>query len=276
MKKTLRFAWIPVLLFVGFSTPLQADVGSDTCLECHEEVGAAIARTPHTEANRVSCEACHGRGDVHADDPAPDNIRSFRHPDSKTVMKVCGSCHKTIHPMKSSHFSTGSACLNCHDLAHSEAFQSGENRPEPKLVKTASSELCIRCHQPIGMKMKRPYTHPSDEFENTCTACHNPHEARVELDSRAIDQRCGTCHPENKGPFMFTHLGADHKGCVECHDPHGSTNPNLLTRSTTRVLCLSCHTDTPAFHDQADPRYRQCTACHSAIHGSNMNKLFME
>ena len=73
---------------------------------------------------------------------------------------------------------------------------------------------------------------------------------------------------------MYVHLGTQYRGCVECHTPHGSPYPNLLNRSTVRFLCLSCHANTPEFHDMSNPRFSNCTACHPAIHGSNASDTF--
>ena len=277
MKSVLfRGLFVAALFGLAFALPVSADVGDDTCLECHDGVQAAIARTSHTMTNRVSCEACHGAGDVHAEDPTPSNILSYRNSSAKQVMATCNQCHSGRHALKSSHLSYGRACLECHSLGHSTAFTDEGKRPERALLKDASSNLCTRCHAPVKAKMNRPFHHPSDDFDNVCLSCHNSHESRAELQRKVVDNKCGTCHPEAGGPFMYVHLGTQNNGCSECHDPHGSTNPNLLNRSTTRFLCLSCHSDTPDFHNMADPKFRQCTTCHSAIHGSNTNNLFME
>ena len=277
MKAKLCFNFLfAVMVCVALSVPVLGNVGNDACLECHDGVAAAIARTPHTMANRVSCEACHGAGDAHMEDPSPANIQTFKKSSAKQVMATCGKCHSGMHALMSSHMSNGQACLECHSLGHSSAFTEDGKRPERALLKDVSSNLCTRCHATQKAKMNRPFHHPSDDFDNACLSCHNPHETRAELQRKAVDDKCSTCHPEAGGPFMYVHLGTQNNGCAECHDPHGSTNSNLLVRNTTRFLCLSCHTDTPDFHNQADPKFRQCTACHSAIHGSNMNKLFME
>ena len=40
--------------------------------------------------------------------------------------------------------------------------------------------------------------------------------------------------------------------------------------------CLECHTNTPMFHDLSKIEFRNCTVCHSRIHGSNVNRYFLE
>jgi len=39
-------------------------------------------------------------------------------------------------------------------------------------------------------------------------------------------------------------------------------------------LCYQCHAATPSSHVQ--PSYRDCTRCHTAIHGSNSQAFFLE
>jgi len=41
-------------------------------------------------------------------------------------------------------------------------------------------------------------------------------------------------------------------------------------------VCRHCHADTPAFHDVTKTEFQNCTACHSRIHGSNLNRNPME
>ena len=88
------------------------------------------------------------------------------------------------------------------------------------------------------------------------------------------------------GPFVFEHAPLKVEGCAACHDPHGSANPRLLTRSSVAQLCIECHTNIGTVpgeeptgaaqvpHDVTNPRYRNCTICHSKIHGSNTSRLF--
>ena len=75
-------------------------------------------------------------------------------------------------------------------------------------------------------------------------------------------------------------------GCWACHEPHGSANPRMLTRHEVRLVCLECHSNIavgktvggvpPAFHDLRSPRYRNCTVCHAAIHGSQSSPALLK
>jgi predicted CXXCH cytochrome family protein len=72
---------------------------------------------------------------------------------------------------------------------------------------------------------------------------------------------------------------------MSCHEPHGSVKPSALTRTRVDQLCLECHSpitggtlgsQPPSIHDLRSPRYRECTVCHVAIHGSNTSTLFLK
>ena len=269
---TLRFCLI--LLGVGlFAGLAAAQAEADNCLDCHDTIGPAIIKTPHSKANNVQCSSCHG---VHkGEEPSADNINTLKKPVAQDVFKVCTQCHTGFHANESTHAKTDRACLNCHDMWHSEATVKARPIPVGKLVKKDSVELCLPCHNDVRAAINKPYHHQQSRIANMCVNCHNPHKTEREIRvHEEIDRKCANCHPETGGPFMYVHLGTQYRGCVECHTPHGSPYPNLLNRSTVRFLCLSCHASTPEFHDMTNPRFFACTTCHPAIHGSNVSNTF--
>jgi predicted CXXCH cytochrome family protein len=63
------------------------------------------------------------------------------------------------------------------------------------------------------------------------------------------------------------------ENCANCHDPHGTNNPQLLKVRMPRV-CDSCHVTSrhptvPTLLNSIRDFNRGCTNCHSKIHGSN-------
>ena len=79
------------------------------------------------------------------------------------------------------------------------------------------------------------------------------------------------------------------EGCATCHEPHGSTNPRMLTRQEVRFVCLECHANLPAmnsvrtagvvppsFHNLSSPVFRNCTVCHQKIHGSHIDRNLLK
>ena len=96
--------------------------------------------------------------------------------------------------------------------------------------------------------------------------------ARTRLRSREL---CVTCHGNVAGPFVYEHdpvVGLTGEGCMECHRPHGSNNPKLLT-TFSRGACAQCHTDKANNHFPG----RTCwqSGCHVAIHGSNTDPFLL-
>jgi predicted CXXCH cytochrome family protein len=86
---------------------------------------------------------------------------------------------------------------------------------------------------------------------------------------------CVSCHADVAGPFVYEHdpvEGGIGKGCLECHDPHGSHNPKLLN-SFSRGLCAQCHTDKLANHFPGHSCWD--SGCHVALHGSNTDPHFL-
>ena len=89
---------------------------------------------------------------------------------------------------------------------------------------------------------------------------------------------CTECHMDKRGPFLYNHDVSLVEGCGSCHDPHGSPNRHLLNHARQNNLCYECHpgTTTPSFHSFGRFVGEKCTACHTAIHGSNVNPFFLE
>jgi DmsE family decaheme c-type cytochrome len=101
------------------------------------------------------------------------------------------------------------------------------------------------------------------------------------------DIACVGCHTDKRGPFVYEHAPVRVEGCQACHNPHGSTNPRMLTRPAAFTMCLECHNNvaafgtrgdgipnpTEGFHDIASPQIQNCVTCHSRIHGSNTDRL---
>jgi DmsE family decaheme c-type cytochrome len=144
-----------------------------------------------------------------------------------------------------------------------------------------------------------PVKHRVNEGFMQCSDCHNPHGTfaptwRMGLRPPMVDQALGNdevcmkCHIDKRGPFAFEHVPVHVEGCETCHTPHGSTNARLLRRPMLFTMCLECHNGAGTFgrektgiiaqtgsHNMFDPRYRNCTACHVRIHGSNADPNFL-
>ncbi|MGZ4779589.1 MAG: cytochrome c3 family protein, partial [Thermoanaerobaculia bacterium] len=180
-------------------------------------------------------------------------------------------------------------CLTCHSIHHPDPRS-------PHLVAKPQLQLCGTCHtQPAGF-LNKPYKHRLGRGGMECSSCHEPHgrpstsvRSMAMLDplrtTRAGEVPCVNCHADKRGPWVFSH-GANAVGdCVSCHEVHGSSNPKQLKRAEVFQLCIECHSpitnatlgsQPPAFHNLTSARYRNCTSCHVAIHGSNRDPQLLK
>lgn len=267
------------LAFVPFCPSAEEKrLTKDDCAACHEEVvqafeksdhGSAMARrSPDTLA--ASCVACHAPQAAHLEDPSPANVR--RRPDAA----ACLSCHMdrmgSLALATPGHARAGVSCVECHAPSHLAA-----PKAEPMLA-ASPAELCGSCHRTEAARFRLPYAHREGTEPMACTRCHDVHgfAPRGRLAQGKDGGACLDCHTEKTGPFVFPHAPQRLDGCLSCHTPHGSANPRLLIRRQVADLCLECHARVPAFHDISRARYRDCTRCHPAIHGSNRSSTLSE
>lgn len=263
------------------------------CANCHDQA-KTFAGNPHArpfqrkpgEGPDAACTSCHGDGAKHAEEGGDKAfIRSLRGAEGA---KFCLTCHDKATDLRS--FGPGSThansetvnCLTCHSIHGSDA-------KSQKLLARAPGALCQTCHPSQSATLRsKPYAHRLDRGGMTCLDCHNPH-GRPGFGSLALTRTgelpCLNCHAEKRGPFVFQHAGGIAGTCLTCHQPHGSSNPKMLQWGQVDKLCLSCHSrvgsvatigsQPPSLHDLTLPRYRNCTTCHTAVHGSNLSpRLF--
>lgn len=297
-----RFA-LPLAVLLAFAFPLavqarapQAQVPAakesaaaegPTCGDCHEQ-GPAYNKSPHAAkaarngaasnaAIEAACASCHGDGKAHMEAGGDASlIKSLK---GGAATSTCLTCH--VDSSAHSSFKTGPHaagqavnCETCHSIHASDA-KAG------KLLVKESTELCSSCHGSVASAFKTmPVTHHFGRGGLTCLSCHNAHgrAGREGLAfTKAGELPCLSCHADLRGPHVFPHQ-QNAGDCLSCHVPHASPNNKLLTRSRVDQLCFECHspiTSTtagsgpPSSHDLRSARYRNCTVCHTAIHGSN-------
>jgi DmsE family decaheme c-type cytochrome len=279
-------------------------VGSSVCQTCHADIWSQFYRNPHyksiasgkEKAENTGCESCHGPGKDHVESAGDRNaIVGFADLAPDQVLNACLRCHvQTIsraNIRRSEHTEQDVVCTNCHSVHSSKA-------PRFLLAKV-QTELCYSCHSSIRAQFSMPFKHRVNEGAIQCTDCHNPHGGfaatwRMAQNPQMMDRAggneepCLKCHADKRGPFVFEHAAVRVDGCEICHNPHGSTNPKLLTRPVVFTVCLECHNGAGNFgrhgtgivtqdssHNMADPRYQNCTTCHVRIHGSNADANFL-
>lgn len=273
LRRTLVVSLMGLALALGVASADEERVGSETCGACHEEVFKLFQSTAHAVAPNwdaeAGCESCHGPGAEHVDSGGEVGMIRFPDLSPREASERCLSCHnrqeKHFTSKSSLHAMGDVACTDCHN-AHLQTEH---------LLRKQGSELCAECHSSVAAQFDLPRAHP---MEN-CSDCHEPHATTaLRTDRPLFGQTCGDCHFEKTVPFIYSHDVVLVDGCASCHVVHGSTNRHLLTHEPQVNLCYQCHSAsvTPTWHSA--PRFlnEKCTACHSAIHGSNTSPFFLE
>lgn len=278
--------WISSPVFADEDyTPEEIQEYSENCLICHDQMANSLKTSPHalTGANNrkgavdVGCISCHDGWKNHMDDPSVDNIVSG--PDTTAIFQaeICSGCHQTPHQVSmttnSAHAIAGLQCSSCHQI---------HNNTHLNLVNADREDFCGTCHPATIAEFKLRSAHPLESHNIKCVDCHDIKNIKSSFGTRGIDWTCQSCHPEKSGPFLYEHpVVYNHlvegEGCTECHRTHGSANDNLLTQPGNGT-CMQCH-GMPAGHATAHSGFvaqTDCVVCHSEIHGSYDNSLFLD
>jgi len=281
------FAMGVVLLALYQRAPAEAAqvVEDATCLDCHEGLDRTLAMTPHRLASQitgpvtaVTCAGCHGGASAHIEDPSRETVTTPAELSGHDAVTVCSACHVTHVGLDNYGFDAHSIqemnCAACHKIHGSE----------PGLLLSDNARFCIACHGDKVTGLMLSSNHPVFQDAVTCLSCHR--FAKRADDNLAYERQgvCGACHPEQAGPFQYEHdavnaYAVEGGGCTECHRPHGSDNDRLLKQPGPQ-LCRQCHGVPPGHvrntaHGNAWARY-DCVACHTQVHGSFDNALFLD
>lgn len=266
-------------------------VGESVCRSCHKLEAQHWDGTIHSEIftlrpknalERRGCEACHGPGSSHLEDPKRrGSILGFTQRSGTPVdtqNASCLQCHAGGDRMQwpsSAHDLAKVSCSDCHDPMT-------RTSPTGLLRLSSVNDTCFSCHPSQRVEFRKRSHMPLLEGKMTCIDCHGPHGSSTEplLRGDSVNQLCTGCHSELRGPFIWEHAPVS-ESCLICHTPHGSRREHLL-RASAPALCQQCHVQasvfghvttqmTPSDLAAGDERIfnRGCLNCHSRIHGSN-------
>jgi DmsE family decaheme c-type cytochrome len=243
----------------------------EKCAQCHEDVAKAFKTNGHNSLGAV-CVDCHGNAEKHmAEGGALETIVTFKGKETAIQnTKQCLKCHKNsaAQYMAGPHGKASLDCTQCHSI---------HGKTKAKFLKAEESKLCSSCHQDIYSQFQLNERHRLLEGVLQCSSCHNVHEPATRERLGGFKQEaCLKCHTDKGGPFLHEHLASRIEGCTVCHETHGSPNRHMLKHQNVAELCFSCHTEAPSWHSRFTTVDTNCVSCHSAIHGSNLDKLFLK
>lgn len=136
---------------------------------------------------------------------------------------------------------------------------------EKKVLELAAAAAKVPTAAEELKKKEAASGHPPYK-EKRCNDCHDKTQ-----DSGLIkpkDQVCFVCHPGIMDKF-YVHGPVAVGACLDCHDPHSSTEPALL-KVEKKKLCVTCHKEkrvADAMHTKVTDSGMACTDCHNPHDG---------
>lgn len=257
-------------------------VEDETCLGCHEGQDQTLSATPHRLSapgklglSGVSCVSCHEGASVHIEDPSRDNITNPATLTGYDAVTVCRECHIAHVELDNFGFDAHSDqqlnCSSCHKVHGGTAALLLDDR----------ADFCYPCHENIKRDFSKRSNHPVKQGNLTCLSCHRFAKHQDGNLIYDLNRICQDCHPQQGGPYMYEHepvnaYGVEGSGCVECHEPHGSSSDRLL-KQKDNALCLQCHF-VPRHQLAHGTAYRNhsCVTCHTDTHGSMVSNQFLD
>lgn len=285
-KLKMIFLLWPTVVLSGIlsaqSSPAQENQ-APVCFDCHDVMAEGYMNTLHSIIDTKgmaadynaenSCAVCHIGSENHLEEGGgTDNILGFNAADTPGAQnKQCLQCHSKSNSrfMASAHGKSALDCTTCH-VIHAPSSK-------PSLLKTDATKTCYSCHDGVFAQFQLNERHRLQEGILSCASCHDPHQpsARERLGGFK-QQACLRCHTDKGGPFLYEHGASRIEGCTACHEVHGSPNRHMLITQSVSDLCFGCHTFAPSWHSRFTHDTSNCTACHSSIHGSNLDKIFLK
>ncbi|MBC8352012.1 MAG: tetratricopeptide repeat protein [Planctomycetes bacterium] len=231
---------------------------NNMCADCHstnlQKAYNDKTKTYHTTFSEidVSCEACHGPGEMHVklaeskflfwDRRHGYGLAALKDKSTKPQLDTCFQCHSRRRIVKPGY------------------------RPGEDFYDYFANELLLaHTYHADGQILDEVYVHGSFIQSKMyhkgirCTDCHDPHTARLKHDDNRV---CTSCHQHSAGKYDTpTHhrhnVGSTGASCVACHMPETTymavdsrrdhslrvPRPDVSVQVGTPNACTCCHLD---------------------------------
>ena len=215
-----------------FNRPVVAE-----CMHCHNSYNAfeefSVNRYTGTITEGISCERCHGPGQLHVD----------KHMASADELNRTDVDRTIVNPAHLSAELQMDVCLQCHLQGEISVFKTGKSssdfRPGMHLkdIKTVfiedglpKGDFRIASH---GGRISLSTCFTASNGSMTCITCHNPHEPVQERSRTYFNDRCMDCHATESLTVLQKVTDHSNKGdCVHCHMKQGATSDILHVNFT--------------------------------------------
>lgn len=250
---------------------------NESCIPCH--VTGYNNKTKTYKYKDVTCEACHGSGDISANiaEQVLEIVLSQNNKSQEDIHILLAQMNLTKRSMVIN--LTSESCGRCHQGEHHPYFEEWNKSLHKESLNTvkkqiSASDSCLKCQSVEWItagEHKKP-TLKEVTLGITCEACHNSHNATYEGQLRMPKNRlCESCHTmQNAKPGAAVHHpssemrrsigGVDtdtyiyqpNAACADCHRYTRAYNASLKLDAITGHDfkqnfngCLTCHEGFP-------------------------------
>ena len=206
----------------------------EECMHCHNGYNSfekfSVNRFTNKISEGISCERCHGPGQLHVQKHKSPTKRKNEDDIDRTI----------VNPAHLSADLQMDVCRQCHLQGEISVFKSGKSsadfRPAMKLsaIKTVfiedqlpKGDFRIASH---GGRLSLSACFVKSNGGMTCTTCHNPHEPVQDRKRDYFNNQCLSCHQPQRLSKIESH--SVQGDCVRCHMKQGATEDILHVNFT--------------------------------------------